>query len=280
MSASANKCKLKSICIGQDGFAFHALPPGSHAFNIPEGCWLLDIYLGTTEGKLSVDGLGLAPTRSIANGYSLIPSGLVSTIRTVRAGPSIEFVFRQAAIRLAPARAALSEVTTPTWSEIDQAMNGVAMIAYDYLANGNKSATRIETSILRDLFSVRLLQIITSNRKETKSSSSLQNALEFIDRNLSQSLYLEDVAGAAGLSPYHFARKFRDVMGTSLRRYVILRRLDRAQHLITTCDTSLAEIAYEAGFSSQSHMTSLFKRFTGRTPASYRPGFEFERASG
>ena len=77
---------------------------------------------------------------------------------------------------------------------------------------------------------------------------------------------LTALAGAAGYSKAHFVRLFRRTTGTSPHRYLMLRRLDHARHLIATSTLSLAEVATETGFASQSHLTTAFVRRYGCTP--------------
>lgn len=83
-------------------------------------------------------------------------------------------------------------------------------------------------------------------------------------------LTLADLAAVAGLSPWHFARAFRAATGTAPHRYVVERRVALSIRLMARRDLTLAEIAYAAGFSSQAHFSTLFRRVTGRTPGEHR----------
>jgi AraC family transcriptional regulator len=79
------------------------------------------------------------------------------------------------------------------------------------------------------------------------------------------------MAAAAHLSPYHFARRFKAATGLPPHHYVILRRVERAQHLLQDGDDlSLAEVAARAGFSDQSQFSHHFKRLVGVTPGQFR----------
>jgi AraC family transcriptional regulator len=53
-------------------------------------------------------------------------------------------------------------------------------------------------------------------------------------------------------------------------RYVIERRIERARQLLEQCELSIATIAVDTGFASQSHLTEFFRRSVGVTPAVYR----------
>jgi AraC family transcriptional regulator len=98
----------------------------------------------------------------------------------------------------------------------------------------------------------------------------LKRVIEHVEENLARNVPLAELAATAGLSPTHFARQFRRVTGTSPHQYLLKRRLRRAGLLLSTTTHPLTDIAAEAGFASQAHMTSIFSRNLGVTPARYR----------
>ena len=78
------------------------------------------------------------------------------------------------------------------------------------------------------------------------------------------------LAEQAGLSPYHFLRLFKAATGMTPHRFVSARRVARCRDLLSDPSKSLAQIAYQCGYSSQSHMTTQFGRAMGMTPGAYR----------
>ena len=104
----------------------------------------------------------------------------------------------------------------------------------------------------------------------TLCNSVLENVTAFIEENLDTDVSLEVLANLADTSVFNFCRIFKSTTGKSPHQYVITRRVARAQELLKTTPTSIAEIAYEVGFSSQSHLTTVFTKATGVTPAKFR----------
>ncbi len=98
----------------------------------------------------------------------------------------------------------------------------------------------------------------------------LRASLDFIQANLANPISLANLAEAAGLSRYHFAKLFKRSTGHSPHRYVLEQRVEKAKLLLEEGDLSLAETALSAGFASQSHMTAVFRRLVGVTPGVFQ----------
>jgi AraC family transcriptional regulator len=92
----------------------------------------------------------------------------------------------------------------------------------------------------------------------------LRRVTDHIERHLDGDLSVERLADLAGLSPYHFIRRFRGATGTTPHQYVIRRRVERARELLKG-GAGIAEAA-RVGFSSQSHLHRHVRRLLGLTP--------------
>jgi AraC family transcriptional regulator len=98
----------------------------------------------------------------------------------------------------------------------------------------------------------------------------LNKVIDFMQANLGDSIDLPAIAGVAGLSPSHFAHQFRTAIGVAPHQYLMRLRTERAKRLLSDTDISLATIAFDCGFANQEHLTRIFKRGCGITPAAYR----------
>jgi AraC family transcriptional regulator len=97
---------------------------------------------------------------------------------------------------------------------------------------------------------------------------------DFIEEHLCASLSLDDLARACELSPSYFARRFKGSTGLPPHQYLIHKRVERAKRLLRTA-MPIVEVALECGFSHQEHLTNVFRRATGQTPAAYRRAVQF-----
>jgi AraC family transcriptional regulator len=98
----------------------------------------------------------------------------------------------------------------------------------------------------------------------------LRRVLDHIAANIGDDITLANLARIAGYSPFHFARKFTLAMGISPHRYISRIRLEKAMAELAAGKLPLAEIAFNAQFSSQASFTRAFHRATGMTPQKYR----------
>jgi AraC family transcriptional regulator len=98
----------------------------------------------------------------------------------------------------------------------------------------------------------------------------LRSALEYIHAGLSDGLRIQDVAQQLGMSQYYFCRQFKQSLGIAPYQYVIQQRVESAKRLLERDGRSIADIALESGFSSQSQLNLHFRKRTCTTPRAYR----------
>lgn len=115
---------------------------------------------------------------------------------------------------------------------------------------------------------------MVANRQEgharTGEIEKLLPLLVFIQANLDRDLSLEVLARRARLSPFHFHRLFRSVIGETVKQYTHRLRLERAANLLVVRDATILDVALDSGFGNHETFSRAFKKRFEVTPAEYR----------
>ncbi|ANN57150.1 AraC family transcriptional regulator [Mesorhizobium sp. SEMIA 3007] len=110
------------------------------------------------------------------------------------------------------------------------------------------------------------------NVKGGLSAHSARKVQEFLDQNFTRKIALAEMAAVCGLSSYHFVRAFSRTFRVPPHQYVLDLRLDFAERLLAESGMTIADIAHLSGFSSQSHFTTVMKKYRRLTPLQARFG--------
>jgi len=97
-----------------------------------------------------------------------------------------------------------------------------------------------------------------------------KKALAHIDDHLASTIRIGDLAGLARLSKSYFSRAFKTTFGRSPQRFIVDRRVERAQQVMLTSDEPLCGVALTCGFSDQAHFSRVFRRTVGASPNQWR----------
>ncbi len=144
--------------------------------------------------------------------------------------------------------------------------------------NWNEPGERLLTSSL----ACELLDHALLNQVGLRSGLQLKGGLaayqrrqlvDMIEQQLAEPLNIGQLAAHCALSPYHFARMFRQSFGLPPHQYLLARRLARARDLLRNSALGLGDIALACGFASASHFANRFKQTVGATPGEYRAAF-------
>jgi len=100
--------------------------------------------------------------------------------------------------------------------------------------------------------------------------SRLIPAIKFMETEFHRGPTLGEIAKQVHLSPFHFHRRFTELLGITPKHFLLDCQIDQAKKQLLSREKDLAEIATGCGFAHQSHFTSRFKQATGLTPTRWR----------
>jgi len=98
----------------------------------------------------------------------------------------------------------------------------------------------------------------------------LRRVCDHVAAHLSEALPIRELAALVRLSPSHFTRAFGASMGSSPHAYIVGERLEYAKRMLLETDDAICQIALACGMTDQAHLTKLFTRYEGLSPAAWR----------
>jgi len=113
-------------------------------------------------------------------------------------------------------------------------------------------------------------QVANPVRPGTAEHQGLQFAFEYVERHPHETLSVARLARLAGMSEFHFARRFRQRYDITPHTHLLAVRLRLAKGDLAFSDKNILQIAMDCGFSDSSHFARLFRRAEGVTPLNYR----------
>lgn len=130
-----------------------------------------------------------------------------------------------------------------------------------------------ELSVSLDIYKV-FTELLNPQSAKSKGESSyedsIQSVKEYIAENLNEHLTVGRLAGVVNMSSSHFSRVFKQQTGFSPYDYILISRLNRAKYLLQVTDMTVAAIAYEIGFNSESNFIYFFTENEGISPGKFR----------
>ena len=121
-----------------------------------------------------------------------------------------------------------------------------------------------------DSFDAETAQADTDERGVILHMDEIQNAIAYINENLTEPLTLDQIARQANLSRSHLSTLFRQATGVTPYEYLILQRIEKSVELLRDSKLTILGIAQECGFRNLANFNKTFKKVTGMTPSDYR----------
>lgn len=109
----------------------------------------------------------------------------------------------------------------------------------------------------------------TNTKKTEKMISQFKKALSLIENNYSNTITLEDLSKASGMTPKYFCKFFYEMSNKTPIEYLNLYRIETACEQILATDLPVTEIALNCGFNDVSYFIKTFKKHKGVTPRQY-----------
>ncbi|MCU9601486.1 AraC family transcriptional regulator [Pallidibacillus thermolactis] len=108
---------------------------------------------------------------------------------------------------------------------------------------------------------------------EDVSNNLLETILEianYIQQHPGKTHTIESLAARANLSPRYFSKKFKQIVGHTVKSYIVYSRIKRAEHLLHNCGMTVTETAYALGYNDLHFFSRQFKQYTGKNPSEIR----------
>ena len=163
----------------------------------------------------------------------------------------------------------------PHFTRPDPLIYGVGQMLKSRLESGlPTSQTYIEQLV--SFLAIHLLENYCSiehklpENKYSFSSAELKQVLCYFDSHIDRQISLAEISKLLDMSQYHFARLFKQAVGTSPAQYLLTRRLEKTAQLLRSTNLDLGAIARRTGFSSPNHLCTAFKERFLVTPHKYR----------
>jgi AraC family transcriptional regulator len=265
-------------------------PKALHVVEVPGG--LVQATIGEPPGQIALDGapanvlmFNMSPVQALRQtreGRSFVSDMLHGEMTVMPCGVPSQWSWNSSCDRL-------DVVISPTvfrdesrlevvdrFRFRDSEMAAICRRLYRELCLRGANERLYMESLLMDLAVLLLRRHSTGSQTSTIMPSSgltriqARRVLDYIESNLSCELTLGELARIADLSLHHFARMFKETIGVAPHRYVLTRRVELAKGMLRASSATLVDIGLSAGFCSQSHFSSTFRRMVGATPAEFQ----------
>ena len=146
-------------------------------------------------------------------------------------------------------------------------------------ADGNSD---IGLDEIGQLLASRFVEVVSGKPRKAAAGAArdrrraVETAL-WIDAHSHRPIGLEDAAGQAGISPFHFLRLFSDTLGVTPHQYLVRSRLRHAARRLADDDSAITDIAYDVGFGDLSNFVRTFHRAAGASPLKFRQASRGDR---
>jgi AraC family transcriptional regulator of arabinose operon len=115
-----------------------------------------------------------------------------------------------------------------------------------------------------------LAQLASNRGPGTRLDARIQAVIDYLNLHLNQPLSVGELADAAHISESHLAHLFREQVGVPPKRFIEMRRMQRAMDLLISTNRPIGQIANDVGFDNAFHFSARFRRCAGCSPRKLR----------
>ncbi|QNK90200.1 helix-turn-helix transcriptional regulator [Sporosarcina sp. resist] len=134
----------------------------------------------------------------------------------------------------------------------------------------NKMNDAYEASSFAYSFLMELYRYISNIKTDDEWPKAISSAITFISNNFQNSIILDDIVDASGLSKYHFTRLFHKSINITPIQYLTTIRINKSIELLKNDKLSIEDIALNVGFSNGNYFGKVFRASLGISPGEYR----------
>ncbi|MDO4174824.1 MAG: AraC family transcriptional regulator [Eubacteriales bacterium] len=164
--------------------------------------------------------------------------------------------------RILRSRGGRQVFSTASFSEMSELL--------DTLLSSCASGERMSEAAHSQLLHRILCMLLTETPPQAAEPDQITQAIRYMNAHLYEPLSVGDVAAAVNWSQAHFSRAFKAHTGYSPYEYIVLRRIDKAKHMLTSTRMTVKEIAYHTGYHSEENFIHSFQKNVGISPALFR----------
>lgn len=156
----------------------------------------------------------------------------------------------------------------------------ISLIEYaEYLAKRNRGAflqtNYCHTLSLEEIALIEVVRLQQLDRWKLYTPcqehyKAIYTAMEYIDKNLSQTINIQELAKVCHISEFHFRRIFKSILNESPLEYVQRLRIEKAAFLLKTTPCTLSEISEKVGYQSIHSLSKIFKQTYGVSPVHFK----------
>ncbi|MBT3368130.1 MAG: helix-turn-helix transcriptional regulator [Nitrospina sp.] len=169
---------------------------------------------------------------------------------------------------------------SPTFTETYQIKDPNLEYIFKLLLSEIQAGNKNGKLFIENIVSILAFHFVKNYSKEQSSglvenvsgftSKEIEKAFYYIDKNMSESVKIENLAEEFGISKFNFIKRFKSSTNVTPHQFIIRKKLERSKNLLKEGSLSLTDITYMLNFSDQSHFSNSFKKMYGMTPREFR----------